>query len=98
MLASQLQVGYVIPGLGPVESLTVNLGDKAILRPTTTWGIRIRPAMRVNGLLRSRLAQEALEHTYERAPVSITVTSGDEHRVFDIEEQIEVESELLAAA
>jgi hypothetical protein len=98
MLASQLQVGHVIPDLGPIDSFTVNFGDKAILRPTITWGIQIRPALRVNGLLRSRLAQEALEHTYERVPVSITVTSGDERRIYDIEKEIEVESELLAAA
>jgi hypothetical protein len=98
MLASQLQLGHVIPGFGPVESLTVNLGDKAVMRPTVSWGIQIRPAMRVNGLLRSRLAQEALEHTYERVPVSITVTIGDERRIFDIEERVEVESELLAVA
>lgn len=98
MLASQLQIGFVIPGLGPIESLTVNLGDKAVLRPTTTWGIQIRPTMRGNGLLRSRLAQESLEHSYERVPVSVTVVSGEERRVFDIDDQIEVESELLVAA
>jgi hypothetical protein len=102
MLASQLQLGHVVPGFGPVESLKLNFGDKAVMRPTVSWGIQIRPAVRINGLLRSRLAQEAVEHTYERVPVSITVTSGDGRRIFDIEEEIEVKSEvkseLLAAA
>jgi hypothetical protein len=98
MLASQLQVGYIVLGLGRIHSLNVNLGDKAVMRNTNTWGIEIRPAMRVNGLLRSRLAQEALEHSYERVPVSITVVSGDERRVFDINEEVEIEIELMAAA
>jgi hypothetical protein len=98
MLASQLQVGQSIPGLGLIDRLTVNLGDKAILRPTLSWGIQIRPAVRINELLRSWLTQESLEHTYERVPVSITVVSRDERRVFDIDEHVEVESELLAAA
>jgi hypothetical protein len=54
--------------------------------------------MRINSVLRSRLAQEALEHSYERVPMSITVVSGEERQVFDLDEEVEVESELLAAA
>lgn len=90
MLASQLQAGHVIYGLGRIDSLTVNQGDKAIVRSTLTWGIQIRPTMRVNGVLRARLAQEALEHTYERLPVSVTVVIGNERHTFKIDEQINV--------
>jgi hypothetical protein len=98
MLASQLEVGQFIPSLGRIDGLTINLGDKAILRPTFGWGFQIRRGVRLNGLLYVRLAQEALEHSYERVPVSVTVISSSERRTFDIGEEVEVEEEMLAAA
>ena len=98
MKASDLTVGVVIPGFGKVDSVTVNTQDRAIMGKTLGWGIQIRQGQKINGLLRARLAQEALEHVYESVPVSVTVTSGNSRRSFDLTEHVPVEALPLKAA
>lgn len=98
MKASDLTVGVAIPGFGTVDTVTVNSQDRAIKEKTLGWGIQIRAGQKINGLLRARLAQEALEHVYESVPVSVTVTSGDSRRTFDLTEHVPVEALPLKAA
>jgi hypothetical protein len=100
MKAIELGVGLVVVGFGRIDSVTVNQQEEAIKGKTLGWGIQIAPRQKVNGLLRARLAQEALEHVYAKVPVSVTVTSGNSRRTFDTTEHVAVavEGQPLKAA
>ena len=98
MRADSVQVGEFVEGFGRIDRITVNHQDRAIKGITTALGIKILPKQKFNSLVRARLAEEAVEQCYESVPVSVTFTSGQSRRTFNLSDHVEVETRRLSKA